>query len=114
MNTLKMKIVGFEGDHLLVKFASDETRSQNPDDYETLAFQPFIMWPDVTNTEEIIKRVAQAGSYHAHQQAMRENAQADQALQQGLTALIGTELQYAHDDLFPAPQNPDNTPLLVV
>jgi hypothetical protein len=70
MNTLKMKIVGYdETNHsLLVAFASDTTASQNPADYSALAYQPISMWPDVTDAAEITRRIAVAGIHQAQQQ----------------------------------------------
>lgn len=63
MNTVKVKIVEWvESDQSLVcKFASDETASSNPDDYNGLAFQPKMMWPHATTAEAVMEEVAKAG-----------------------------------------------------
>ena len=69
-----MKIVGYEEESgsLLVKVASDETASQNPDDYLTLAYQPAFMFPDISDPEVIKKRIAIASKYSVEQQARKE------------------------------------------
>ena len=59
MNTLKMKITGYdeESNSLLVAFASDDTASQNPESYPSLAYQPLTMWPDVTDIDILKKNI---------------------------------------------------------
>jgi hypothetical protein len=60
MDKVRMKITGYdETSHsLLVSFASDTTKSQNPADYPSYAFQPLTMWPDVSDVNELKKFVA--------------------------------------------------------
>lgn len=63
MNTIKVKITSWEADgqSLICKFASDETASNNPDDYGAVAFQPKLMWPHATTADQIMQEVARAG-----------------------------------------------------
>lgn len=63
MNTIKVKIVDWEedGQSLICKFASDETSSSNPDDYNPIAFQPKAMWPHATTSAQVMEEVARAG-----------------------------------------------------
>jgi hypothetical protein len=107
MNTIKMKIVGYdEPSHsLLVAFASDTTRFKDPEKYTAYAYQPINMWPGVTDVEEIKKRIAQAGIYLAQQQTEQEAFVADQARVDALRNLVGNEFEYQIDELIiPEPQ----------
>lgn len=74
-----MKICDFEesSGSLLVRFASDETASQNPDDYPVYAYQPASMFPDIADPEVIKKRIAIAGQYMAEQLKIQENFKKD-------------------------------------
>lgn len=96
-----MKIVGFDepSNSLLVSFASDETKSQNPDDYAPVAFQPATMWPDVVDAQEIKKRIAVAGMYNTSVQATMEKFSDDTARIDALKALVGQSETYAVEDL---------------
>ncbi len=118
MNTLYMKITGFDesNNSLLVAFASDATSSQNPEDYTSFAFQPFDMWPDVTDVEEIKKRLATAGLWHAEQQARKESLEKNPDKVNALKALAGLQSVFAVSDLVPQPSaaNADVNTLVVV
>ena len=110
MNTIYMKIHSFdEGSYsLIVSFASDTTKSQNPDDYPHYAYQPMKMWPDVTDPVEIKKRVAISGVYHAEQQEIEEKFIADPAKVQSYKDMVGQENSYPVSELIPpAPTIPD-------
>lgn len=109
MNTLYMKIQGFEEQSysLIVSFASDKTKSQNPDDYPAYAFQPMNMWPDVTDPQEIVKRIAVAGVYHAEQQARNEEFSTNVERIDALKALVSQQSQYSASEL--APQQIEST-----
>jgi hypothetical protein len=104
MQTLFMKIHAFEEStySLLVSFASDTTKSQNPDDYPAYAFQPMNMWPDVTDPAEIKQRVAVAGIYHAEQQEREEKFIADPTQVQAYKDMVGQGNSYPVDSLLPA------------
>jgi hypothetical protein len=55
MTTLSIKIVGTEGDSVLVKFAS-ENSAKPIDDYEAIAYQPRVMgYTDMNEFIEAIK-----------------------------------------------------------
>jgi hypothetical protein len=101
MNIVKMKIVGYdeENNSLLASFASDTTASQNPADYPALAYQPISMWPDVTDADEIAKRMAVSGMYQAHQQAIKETFESDKTRIDALKALVGQEFEYTVSSL---------------
>ena len=96
-----MKIHAFEESSysLLVSFASDTTKSQNPDDYPPYAFQPMNMWPDVNDPNEIKKRIAVAGMYHAEQQEREEKFVEDPTKVQQYTNMVGQESSYPVSEL---------------
>jgi len=96
MNKIKMKINGYdeETNSLLVSFASDETQSQNPNDYQSYAYQPMTMWPDINDINEIKKRLAQAGIYLAEQQKIKEQFKADPAKVEAYKAMVGEILEF--------------------
>lgn len=101
MNTLKMKITGYNADNhsILVAFASDETRSQDPADYTSYAFQPIAMWPDVTDLTEIKRRIAQSGVHIAEQEAKGEQLSNNIALINQIRDLVGETIEYPIQEL---------------
>jgi len=108
VNTLYMKIHSFEEQSysLLVSFASDTTKSQDPNDYPAYAFQPMKMWPDVSDPAEIKKRIAIAGVYTAEQQEHEEKFIADPIKVQQYKDMLGQENSYLINDLIPpAPED---------
>jgi hypothetical protein len=114
MQTLKMNIVAFdEQTHsLLVSFASDATASANPSDYQPVAFQPAVMWPDAKDASEIRRCIAIAGVAIAQQQVLKEAAAADAAGTAALQAMAGQSWEYSAAYL--ADPEPESTPLLVI
>jgi hypothetical protein len=96
MQTLKMKIVGYEEEShsLIVSFASDETASQDPSAYPSYAYQPMSMWPDITDPEELIKRIGHAGIHMAEQQKIKESFVQNQQLIDNLKSFVGQEKTY--------------------
>lgn len=114
METLYMKIHSYEENScsLIVSFASDTTKSQNPDDYTKQAFQPMKMWPDVSDPEEIKKRIAVIGVHTVKMQKIEENfVQNDTAIDQ-YKNMIGQQISYAISDLIPQPPQPQGDLLI--
>jgi hypothetical protein len=101
MQTLKMKIVGYdeESHSLIVSYASDETASSDPSAYTAYAYQPMTMWPDITDAEELIKRIGHAGIHMAEQQKIKESFVQNQQLINSLKSFVGQEKTYAVEDL---------------
>jgi hypothetical protein len=101
MNKIKLKIKGYDenSNSLLVSFASDETQSQNPDDYQSYAYQPMTMWPDINDVNEIKKRLAQAGIYLAEQQKIKEQFEADPAKVEAYKAMVGEVIEFNVSDI---------------
>lgn len=116
MNTIYMKIHSFEEQtySLIASFASDTTKYQDPDKYPSYAFQPMNMWPDVTDPNEIKKRIAVAGVYHAEQQEREEKFIADPAKVQSYKDMVGQEDAYPVSDLIPPPPNAPESNVVVV
>ena len=108
MNTLYMKIQAFEETSysLLVSFASDTTKSQNPDDYPAYAYQPMNMWPDITDPNEIELRIASAGVYIAEQQTREEQFIDNPQQVATYQAMVGQEKSYPISELIPPPPDP--------
>jgi len=115
MNSVHMKIVGYDEDSqsLLVSFASDVTRSQDPEQYPALAFQPITMWPDVTDMVEIKKRIAIAGMHHVERQKSKENFFSDPNKVASLKSLVGQSFTYQVSDLTKV-ESELTTPILTV
>jgi hypothetical protein len=101
MDKVKMKISGYdEASHsLLVSFASDTTKSQDPADYPSYAFQPLTMWPDVTDPNEIKKRIAMAGIHHTQMQEAKENFVADAQRVTALKSMVGQTQEFTVNEL---------------
>lgn len=79
MNTLKMKITGWDEDSksILVRYASDETANTNPEAYYDLAFQPHTMFPEANTATEIKTALAKAGVSIAREIKTNEDLAAD-------------------------------------
>lgn len=103
MNTLYMKITGFDAltGSVTVAFASDTTQFQDPSKYPSYAFQPANMWPDVTDLNEIKRRIAVAGMWHAEQQERDEKLRANPERLNMFRALVGMEASFAKEELLP-------------
>lgn len=101
MKSLRFKITGYdEATHsLLVSFASDETLSQDPSDYQSYAYQPMTMWPDVTDINEIKRRIAQAGIYLTEQQKIKEQFVADKERIKALKEMVGETIEFNIEDI---------------
>jgi len=96
-----MKIHEFEeqSGSLIVSFASDKTKSSNPDDYPHYAFQPIRMWPDIEDTNIIVKRIALAGVHHAEQQEKDEKFIADISKINAYRNMVGSISEYPLNEL---------------
>jgi hypothetical protein len=103
MNTVYLKIVDFDENtkSLLVSFASDTTKSQDPANYETLAYQPYSMWPDVTDVTELPKLLAAAGAWQAQQQENKEKLLDNPQVIEQYRSLVGQQFSFDTTTLFP-------------
>ena len=105
MNKIKLKINGYDEDSysLLVSFASDTTKSQDPTEYPVLAYQPQNMWPGVTDISQLPKLIAAAGMWQAEQQTIKEQYSSDPEKQAALQAMVGQTFSFDVLDLVTPP-----------
>lgn len=108
MNSIKFKIKGYDeaSNSLLISFASDTTASKDPEQYPAYAFQPSSMWPDVTNLDELKKKIAMAGVHHTKMQEAKERLAADPQQTAKFKALVGQVHEFSLSELSPEPATP--------
>jgi len=96
MKKLYMKIAGYDeqSNSLLVSFASDTTKSQNPEDYEAFAYQPLSLWPDLTDVSELPKLIAQAGMYQVSIKEKEEQIPDRTKINEDCKKLVGSAFTY--------------------
>jgi len=102
MNTLKMKITGWDEDSksLIVRYASDETANTNPDAYGTLAFQPHTMFPEANTAVEIKTALAKAGVSVAQEIKSTEDLSNNATKNNMYASLVSTDiLSFNYTDL---------------
>jgi len=101
-----MKIHSYDSQEgsCIASFASDSTKSQNPDDYEKLNYQIFSMWPDVTDMSQIPRLLAVAGKYETERQARRESMIIDENKNLVLNSFVGKTFTFTDEELSP-PKN---------
>ncbi len=105
MNTITVKIIAWEADgqSLVCKFASDETASSNPDDYNSFSFQPKLMWPHATTADAVLEEVARAGISICEEIKTYEDL-ANNPTESGVySGLSGTEQTFSVSDITPTP-----------
>jgi|TARA_B100001094_G_C18055381_1_gene732186 hypothetical protein len=107
MNTITIKVVAWEddGQSLICKYASDETKSSNPDDYNAVAFQPVLMWPDATTQEAVLEQAARAGVSVCQEIKTYEDAADDPAKIAIYSGLVGQEQTFNYADIVPTPSS---------
>ena len=96
MKTVHMKIVGYDdiSHSLLVCFASDTTKFQDPEKYPAIAFQPSVLWPDVTDPEQIKKLISQAGVAEVQRQEIYEKFIDDASKLAAMKSMVGHTNSY--------------------
>lgn len=101
MNKIKYKIHKYDEDtnSIIVSFSSDETATNNPDDYESFAFQPIAEYPDITDIEELKKKIAQQGMSLAEMHKKHEDASSNTTMQNKWKALVGQTFEYNVSDV---------------
>jgi hypothetical protein len=104
MSAIYMKIHGYDeaSSSLLVSFASDKTKYQDPSMYPAYAYQPMKMWPDIEDMEVIKKRIALAGLSLTEDQAREEKFIADPVKVEQYKDLIGKEFSFDPEILISA------------
>jgi hypothetical protein len=102
MNTLKMKITGWDEDSktLLVRFASDETANTNPSAYYDLAFQPHLMFPEANTAVEVRTALAKSGISVAQEIKTNEDLSNNTEKTNMYASLVSDDiLSFNYDDL---------------
>jgi len=101
MKTIKFKVKAYDEDShsIVVSFSSDETTTNNPEDYEAYAMQPIEQYPDITDVELLKKRIAEQGIGLAEQAKLAEQAHANTEMQAKLKSLVGQTFEYNVVDL---------------
>ena len=102
MNTLKMKITGWDEDSksLIVRYASDETVNTNPNAYGALAFQPHLMFPEANTAVEIRTALAKAGVSVAQEIKSNEDLSNNTEKNSMYASLVSTDiLSFNYTDL---------------
>ena len=101
MNTIKMKIKKYdeESNSIIVCFSSDETATDNPDNYTEYAFQPTEMYPDITDMEMLKRRIAEQGIALANQQKAKEDAKQNTTMINAWKAIVGQTFEYNVKDI---------------
>ena len=94
MNTLKMKITGWDEDSksILVRYASDETANTNPDAYYDLAFQPHLMFPEANTAVEVRTALAKAGVSVAQEIKINEDLKNNTEKNNMYASLVSTDI----------------------
>jgi len=105
MNTITVKIIAWEADgqSLVCKFASDETASSNPDDYNSFSFQPKLMWPHATTADAVLEEVARAGVSICEEIKTSEDLANNPTESAVYSGLSGTEQTFNVSDITPTP-----------
>lgn len=101
MNKIKFKIHEYDENtnSIIVSFSSDETATNNPDDYTPFAFQPIQMYPDITDMEELKKKIAEQGMSLAEQAKREEDANNNTTMINNWKALVGQTFEYNTSDV---------------
>lgn len=101
MDKIKFKIKEYDADtnSIIVAFSSDETATNNPDDYEAYAFQPIADYPDITDIEDLKKRIAEQGIALAEVHKKHEDAATNTTMQNKWKALVGQTFEYNVSDV---------------
>jgi hypothetical protein len=73
------------------------------------------MWPDITDPQEIKKRIAVSGIQHAEQQERHENLLADLFARQEYMNMVGQQNSYSVDELLRSMSaSTDESPIIEV
>lgn len=106
--TYKVKIEAWDEDtnSLIVKFASDQTASSNPDDYNAAALQPVIAWGNLSDEGQIKRELGLHAKANTALQAAKE-AQVNTEQAAMYQSWVGQTFEFTDDDLTPAP-TPDS------
>jgi hypothetical protein len=100
MSTIKVNVAGYdaESQSMLVSFASDKTRSQNPADYPTYAIQA-TAWGANADIERIKLAIAKVGVGVVQAQEAKEAAESNPLMNAAIMSLVGQQFSCALEDV---------------
>jgi hypothetical protein len=100
MSTIKVRVVEYDeaSQALLVSFASDKTKSQNPADYPAYAMNA-LAWGASADVEQIKLAIARVGVGIIEAQEAKEAAEADPTRNEAIMSLVGGEFSCALEDV---------------
>lgn len=96
MNVIKLKVTGFdeETNSLLISFASDDTKYDDPEKYASFAYQPHFMFPDIQDLNEVVKRIAYVGMNIVENIKNEEAIKADTQKIESMKNLVGQSFEF--------------------
>lgn len=100
-----MKIYSYDvaSQSLDVGFASTETSSQNPDDYDRYSFN-VDHYSDITSKEDLVRRLLQSGSSICSQMVQQENMRQDATKQAWFNELAESTHEATTESLVDEPE----------
>jgi hypothetical protein len=100
MSVIKVRVAEYDeaSQSLLVSFASDNTKSQNPADYPVYAMQA-VAWGASADVEEIKLAIARVGVGIVEAQEAKEAAEADPTRNAAIMSLVGSEFSCDLEDV---------------
>lgn len=109
-----MKIVDWDQQSmsLIIKFSSD-VNSFEVDDAIALAYQPLNMFPGITDTDELLKKIAVSGIDLCEREARKENAMKNASNFEVFENLKGQEFEYDVNYLLNMHRSPPNNDVIV-
>jgi hypothetical protein len=100
MSAIKVNVSGYDeaSQSLLVSFASDKTKSQNPADYPAYAIQASA-WGGSADIEQIKLAIARVGVGIVQAQESKEQAEDDPTMNASILSLVGQQFSCALEDV---------------
>lgn len=101
METIKIKVKQFDTNtnSLIISVASNETQSNDPNDYDGFCYQPLTMWPDEANTQNLLRNLAYANLYVAKQQKQQESISESDPRIEWMKTIEGETFEFNVEDL---------------
>lgn len=93
MDTIKLKVTEFDevSQSLIISFAPD---NEDPENYTSCAYQPYLMFPETKDLNEILKKIAYTGIHTVEMQKAQETIKNDTQKINDLKGLVGKTLEF--------------------
>lgn len=100
MSVINVKVVGYDeaSQSLLVSFASDKTKSQDPADYPSYAVQA-TAWGSSSDVEKIKLSIAKIGIGIVQAQEAKEEAESNPERNAAVMSLVGGQFSCSLQDI---------------